>query len=107
MSTQSYCTSQERYSASYGNWEPAEYDEYLSCDYCMENSGDLEEPNTSMEMYAIPWKVDYHICEDCINDFLDDEGNDYDYECPVCNLQLTKESFADHVLNKHLTLEGV
>ena len=110
MSKEAYCTSRERFNASYGNWEPAEYEDYIVCDCCGENDADYDDsdrPSTSFEAYAIPWKEDYHICEDCIADFLDDEGNDLDYECPVCNRQLTKESFADHVLNKHLTLEGV
>lgn len=114
MSTQSYCTSREKFNASYGNWEPAEYDEYLVCDCCGKNGADYDDngrptgASTSFEAYSIPWKNDYHVCEDCIKDFLSDEGNDCEGICPVCKELLNNEDqFAEHIFDHHITLEGV
>lgn len=91
------------YDESYGNWLPAETENAFECDYCH------TENDTA---YAIPWKKDFHVCEDCIDDFLDDTANDclnletFKYTCPVCDeIFDTKDEFIFHVINNHLDME--
>ena len=105
MSIISIQTSPMSFSKSFGNYLPPEYEDFLTCDYCYDDDTEL---SINDMLYNIPWRSDFHICENCINDFLDDEGGDLGYVCPICDISLNdKETFTAHMLKEHLELGGI
>lgn len=108
MSKISYCSRESRFNSSYGNYDPPEYTDYLECD---RHTSEEQEDHT---FYVIPWKKDFHVCEDCIDDFLDDTANDclnletFEYTCPDCDAVIFgKDLFIFHLMNEHIEEEEI
>ena len=105
MSTISICTRDMRFNTSWGNYEPPEYQDYLTCDRCYDDDSEI---SVNDELYKISWKPDFHVCEDCIEEFLNDEYNDLEGVCPECDMVFNdKDLFTEHMLHDHLELEGI